>query len=161
MSDTRQRVHELVDRLSAHALSEVARWLESRLRDEQEECAVAEAKEWVRQNPGKNIPHENVLADFGRLRFFKEWPNSAPMAKRIEWTPVAREDIRRIDRTIALGLLEGLADYVINGHGDVDRLAHMNPPELRLRIREYVFASMIIRTGIEILRVLHRREAYR
>lgn len=35
------------------------------------------------------------------------------MRKRIEWTPQARADVRRIDRQTALKLLGGLADYVL------------------------------------------------
>jgi hypothetical protein len=65
MSDTRQHVHELVDQLSQDGLNEVERLLESRLQDEEEELLVEEAKEWLRQNPGKTFPHEEVLADFG------------------------------------------------------------------------------------------------
>ena len=49
------------------------------------------------------------------------------MAKQIEWTPQARADVRRIDRQTALNLLEGLVDYVLNGHGDVERLHDVDP----------------------------------
>jgi hypothetical protein len=33
--------------------------------DEAEERAVEEARQWLRENGGKGIPHEVVLADFG------------------------------------------------------------------------------------------------
>jgi len=56
------------------------------------------------------------------------------MRKQIDWTPQARADVRRIDRETALGLLEGLADYVLTGHGDVERLTDVEPTELRLRL---------------------------
>ena len=59
------------------------------------------------------------------------------MQKRIEWTPQARADVRRIDRQTALGLLEGLADFVLTGHGDVERLTGIEPLELRLRLGDY------------------------
>jgi mRNA-degrading endonuclease RelE of RelBE toxin-antitoxin system len=59
------------------------------------------------------------------------------MQKRIVWTPQARADVQRIDRQTALGLLEGLADYVLTGYGDVERLTDVNPPELRLRLGDY------------------------
>jgi len=71
MSDTRQHVHELVDRLPAVQLDALAGLLESMVgaeREEpgdQEERAVDEAKEWLRANGGRGIPHEEVLADFG------------------------------------------------------------------------------------------------
>jgi hypothetical protein len=69
MSDKRQHVHELVDRLPPAQLTAVAGLLETMLDREQigeeEERAVEEAKQWLRENGGKGIPHEEVLADFG------------------------------------------------------------------------------------------------
>lgn len=59
------------------------------------------------------------------------------MAKRIEWTPQSRVDVHRIDRQTALSLLEDLADYALNGHGDVERLHGIDPPEFRLRLGDY------------------------
>jgi hypothetical protein len=79
MSDTRQHVHELIDRLPAPQLSAVAKLLETMLDPvaralanapiddepvtEEERRAVAEADEWLKHN--KPIPFEKVLADFG------------------------------------------------------------------------------------------------
>ena len=79
MSDTRQHVHELIDRLPAPQLSAVAKLLETMLDPvaralanapiddepvtEEERRAVAEADEWLRHN--EPIPFEKVLADFG------------------------------------------------------------------------------------------------
>jgi len=69
MSDTRQHVHELIDRLPPAQLTAVAGLLETMLEREEigegEERAVEEAKRWLRENGGKGIPHEEVLADFG------------------------------------------------------------------------------------------------
>jgi len=83
------------------------------------------------------------------------------MAKRIEWTPIARADVRRIDRNTALGLLEHLADYVLTGHGDVERLTDVRPTELRLRVGDYRIRFYDHGEWIQILRVMHRRDAYR
>ena len=83
------------------------------------------------------------------------------MRKRIEWTPAARADMKRIDRQIALSLLEGLADYVLTGYGDVDRLTDTNPTELRLRLGDYRIRFYDHGEWLQILRVLHRRDAYR
>ena len=83
------------------------------------------------------------------------------MPKRIEWTPQARADVRRIDRPIALGLLEGLADYVLTGHGDVEHLTGVVPVELRLRLGDYRIRFYDLGESLQILRVLHRSEAYR
>jgi hypothetical protein len=79
MSDTRQHAHELIDRMPETQLSALVELLETivdppsaALRDapledeeisEGEECAVAEAREWLKHN--KPIPHEEVLAEFG------------------------------------------------------------------------------------------------
>jgi len=65
MSDTRQHVIELLDRLTPAELAELEKHLESKLAAEAEERAVEEAREWVRQNPGRGVSHEEVLADFG------------------------------------------------------------------------------------------------
>jgi len=83
------------------------------------------------------------------------------MRKRIEWTPHARADVRRIDRQTALELLEGLADYVLTGYGDVERLTDIEPLELRLRLSDYRIPFYDHGEWIQILRVLHRKEAYR
>lgn len=79
MSDTRQHVHELIDRLPAPQLTAVARLLETMvdpvaraianapIDDEpvtdEERRAIAESDEWLKHN--KPIPFEKVLADFG------------------------------------------------------------------------------------------------
>ncbi len=69
MSDTRRHVHELIDQLPPAKLDAVAGLLEAMLDPEEtgaeEERATAEAKQWLRENGGKGIPHEEVLADFG------------------------------------------------------------------------------------------------
>ena len=83
------------------------------------------------------------------------------MRKQIEWTPQARADVRRIDRETALSLVEGLADYVLTGHGDVERLTDVEPPELRLRLSDYRVRFYDLGNRLQILRVLNRKEAYR
>ena len=83
------------------------------------------------------------------------------MHKRIEWTPQARADVRRIDRETAISLLEDLADYVLTGQGDIERLTDVEPPELRLRLGDYRVRFYDLGDTLQILRVLHRKEAYR
>ena len=81
MSDTRQHAHLLIDRLPETQLSGLVQFLETivdpvttalrnaPLDDEpetdEEKAAVAEARDWLKSNGGKGIPHEEVLADFG------------------------------------------------------------------------------------------------
>jgi mRNA-degrading endonuclease RelE of RelBE toxin-antitoxin system len=84
------------------------------------------------------------------------------MAKRIVvWSPEARADLRAIDRETALHLLQGLDRYLSSGAGDVKKL---RPPrqEFRLRFGDYRIL-FLPKEGhaIDVLRVLHRREAYR
>jgi mRNA interferase RelE/StbE len=83
------------------------------------------------------------------------------MRKPVEWTPQARADVRRIEQRAALHLLGGLADYAVTGYGDVQRLTDVEPPELRLRLGDYRIRFRDHGDRLEILRVLHRREAYR
>ncbi len=81
MSDTRQHVHELIDRLPATQLTAVAGLLEAMLDPVSHAVANApaddepvtgedrrrfhEGQAWFAQHGGKGIPMEDVLADFG------------------------------------------------------------------------------------------------
>jgi hypothetical protein len=90
MSDTRQHVHELIDRLPATQLTAVAGLLEAMLDPVSHAVANApaddepvtgedrrrfrEGQAWFAQHGGKGIPMEDVLADFGRMAFRADWP---------------------------------------------------------------------------------------
>jgi hypothetical protein len=71
MSDTRQHVHELIDRLPAPQLTAVARLLETMVSPGEdgdtlshaERKAIAEADEWLKHH--QPISHEEVLAVLG------------------------------------------------------------------------------------------------
>ena len=83
MSDPRQHVHELIDRLPQAQVSALAGLLEAMighdpvaeaLRDaplddepetEEEKLAVAEAREWLKQNGDRGIPHEEAMQRLG------------------------------------------------------------------------------------------------
>lgn len=81
MSDTRQLAHQLIDRLPEAQLSGLVRFLETivdpvvaalanaPLEDEEiseeEERAVAEARQWLEPNGGKGIPHEEAMRRLG------------------------------------------------------------------------------------------------
>ena len=81
MSGTRQHAHELIDRLPEPQLSALVGLLETivdpvtaALRNapvddepvtEEEERAVAEAREWLRKNGGKGIPHADAMRRLG------------------------------------------------------------------------------------------------
>ena len=79
MANSKERAHELIDRLRPRQLSAVVGVLEAMLDpvslaianapidDEpltaEEEKSIGEAREWLKHNPG--IPHEQVLAELG------------------------------------------------------------------------------------------------
>jgi hypothetical protein len=76
MSDTRQHAHQLIDRMPEAQLSGLVQFLETIVEpavgripledeeiSEEEEQAVAEAREWLKHN--QPTPHEEVLAEFG------------------------------------------------------------------------------------------------
>ena len=80
--------------------------------------------------------------------------------KRILWTEPAKADVRRVDRTTAMRILGTLHRFAESGEGDVKALTGRE--EFRLRIGDYrLFFVTPTADTIQIMRVLHRREAYR
>lgn len=81
--------------------------------------------------------------------------------KTVTWSPEARADLRAIDREAALRILRTIDGYLSTGVGDVKKL---QPPrhEFRLRVGDYrvLFLPREDLT-IEVLRVHHRKDAYR
>jgi mRNA-degrading endonuclease RelE of RelBE toxin-antitoxin system len=81
--------------------------------------------------------------------------------KTIRWSPEARADLRAIDRETALRILRTIDSSLTTGAGDVKKL---QPPrhEFRLRVGDYrVLFLPKEELSIEVLRVLHRKDAYR
>jgi hypothetical protein len=61
-----EAIIERVRALPPEKREEVLKFAESlSSASDDEERAVDEAKQWLRENDGKGIPHEEVLADFG------------------------------------------------------------------------------------------------
>ena len=83
------------------------------------------------------------------------------MAKKIVWSDEARADVRAIDRATALWLLQGLARFTLTESGDVKQLEGYDPPQFRLRVGDYRIRFRYIGESIEIVRVRHRKDAYR
>jgi hypothetical protein len=77
MSETREHVHELIERLPAAKLNAIAGLLEAMLDNstsapvddepitDEDRRSVREGREWFAAHGGKGIPMEEVLADFG------------------------------------------------------------------------------------------------
>jgi mRNA-degrading endonuclease RelE of RelBE toxin-antitoxin system len=59
------------------------------------------------------------------------------MGKHIVWTEYAKNDVRAIERPIALQLLKTLARYAKTGEGDAKQLRGVEPPLLRLRSQDH------------------------
>lgn len=83
------------------------------------------------------------------------------MPKRtVLWSPEARADLRAINRETAVRVLGAVDTYLTTGAGDVKKL---HPPrhEFRLRVGDYrVLFLPKEELTIEVLRVLHRKNAY-
>jgi mRNA interferase RelE/StbE len=76
------------------------------------------------------------------------------------WTERAKEQIRAIDREQALEILHALTDYAASGKGQVKKLKGSG--DLRLRVGDYrVRFEVVEEDTYRILRVRHRKEAYR
>ncbi len=81
MTETRQLAHELIDRLPELQLLSLVRFLETivdpvavalrnaPIEDEeisqQEDQGVADAREWLKRNGGKGIPHAEAMRKLG------------------------------------------------------------------------------------------------
>ena len=80
--------------------------------------------------------------------------------KRIIFSAPARRDIRRLDREAAMRVFTALQRLAQAGEGDVKRLKE-ETEELRLRVGDYRVRFTEEPDAFHILRVLHRKEAYR
>jgi hypothetical protein len=81
MNDTRQHAHQLIDRLPEMQLSGLVQFLETivdpvasalqnaplddELETESEKLAVDEARDWLKNNGGKGIPHSEAMRRLG------------------------------------------------------------------------------------------------
>ena len=81
--------------------------------------------------------------------------------KSVIWAPQAQDQLRAIDREVAVDILHAIDEYLTSGIGDVKKL---RPPrdELRLRVGDYrVFFYQLAPLSLRISGVKHRSEAYR
>ena len=80
--------------------------------------------------------------------------------KAVEWSEQARADLRALDRPAAIRILEALTRFLETGHGDVRKLQGTKS-EYRLRVGDWRVRFADAPGVIRILRVLHRKDAYR
>ena len=79
----------------------------------------------------------------------------------IRWSRPAQNDIGKLDPPVARRILAALDHYAETGHGDIVRLKD-SPGEFRLRVGDWRVRFREPKPDVvEILRVRHRREAYR
>lgn len=85
---------------------------------------------------------------------FRDW--------HVAWTRRAHRDLRRIDRAVAARIYAAVIRFAETGQGDVGRLS-ARENQWRLRIGDYRvrFVPDFNSQTIQILRVLHRSQAYR
>ncbi len=84
------------------------------------------------------------------------------MSWGIEWAPRARKDMRRLDKQTAERIGRAVERLAETGQGDVRRLQDLEPPEWRLRVGDWRvrFRFRTQEQILEVLRVLHRQNAY-
>jgi mRNA interferase RelE/StbE len=84
----------------------------------------------------------------------------------VTWTVVltasAQRDLRRLDRPVAIRMLDALARLADTGQGDVTRLQGVSD-EWRLRVGDWRVRFRYHHTTrtLEVLRILPRGQAYR
>lgn len=79
----------------------------------------------------------------------------------VEWTETALADMACFEKNIARRVKEAVERFAATGAGDVRRLKGAAPPEFRLRVGDYRARFHLDARVMRILRVRHRREAYR
>jgi len=84
------------------------------------------------------------------------------MKWRVEWTPRALKDLRKLDPQTQARIVSAVDRYAETGIGDVVRLTDVHPPEWRLRVGDWRvrFYMDPARAVLVILRVLPRDKAY-
>ena len=88
------------------------------------------------------------------------------MARRVDWTRSARADLKRLSKRESDRVERAVERLAVSGHGNIERLKAFAPPEYRLRVGDWRVRFGYEDVGadelaISVVRVLHRREAYR
>lgn len=80
---------------------------------------------------------------------------------RIEWLDEAKADVRRLDRTTAMRIFDGILHYAQTGAGNIEPLHGEMAGSFRLRIGDYRVLFSLHEKVMRIFGVRHRSEAYR
>ena len=88
------------------------------------------------------------------------------MARSVDWTRSARTDLRKLSRRDTDRVKRAVERLAASGAGNIERLRGFDPPAYRLRVGDWRVRYRHEELGkqaegILVVRVLHRREAYR
>ena len=88
------------------------------------------------------------------------------MARSIDWSKQAKSDLKKLPKRDADRVRRSVMRPAATEQGSVERLKGFDPPEYRLRVGDWRVrfcyeAVGAVKSGISVVRVLHRREAYR
>lgn len=83
------------------------------------------------------------------------------MARRVEWTRPARTDVEKLSKRDANRVGAAVRRLANSGQPDLNRLRGVRPPTQRLRIGSWRVITELEEVVVLIIRVFHRREAYR
>lgn len=80
---------------------------------------------------------------------------------KIVWTDEARANIRSLDQDTAMRILDGIHRFATSGEGSLKMLKGVYSGTSRLRLGDYRIFFREIGDVLRVVRVKHRREAYR
>ena len=88
------------------------------------------------------------------------------MARSIDWSRQSQSDLKKLSKRDADRVRRALERLAATERGNVERLKGIDPPEYRLRVGDWRVRFCYedvgtVELGISVVRVLHRREAYR
>jgi mRNA interferase RelE/StbE len=81
--------------------------------------------------------------------------------KQVEWNQPAADDLAKLDKNTARRITQAISRLAEGGSVDVKKLHGIDPPAFRLRVGDYRVRFRQDEGMIRIVRILHRREAYR
>ncbi|MDE0263903.1 MAG: type II toxin-antitoxin system RelE/ParE family toxin [Bryobacterales bacterium] len=82
-------------------------------------------------------------------------------ASDVDWTSQATADLAKLSRREVDRIKLAVRRLAATGHGNTRQLKGFDPPRIRLRVGDRRVMLEITSSLIRVLRVLHRREAYR
>ena len=81
--------------------------------------------------------------------------------RTIDWTRQARSDLKKLSKQDSDRVQRAVERLAVSGLGDIEYLKGFDPPEYRLRVGDWRVRYRLENDSMPIVRVLHRRGAYR